>query len=390
MINGVQPPPPNPLRCAPLVCTASATLDSIADAWDGLVPRDLPHLRSGFLRSARRGGMGQGPTYLLAHQNDRLVAVALAYTVLIDTAAGAPPRVRRWIERVRRRAPRFLWRPMRICGPPVSNGECGVYFHPQLPAADRRQVLGRFATTVLRQAGFRQTVLFKDFDDATVAEYANALEVQGFFSVAPGPGTRLDLRWDSWDGYMGALRNKSRNQLRQHLRAAGELEFRLHDSFADLAPAAAALYGQVQARAEYSLETATPAFFDAVAQFDQAKLLVARHRATGEMVGMGLMLFGDTCAHGLYMGLDYAANERFHTYFNLVMHSLRAAIERGMRVCYLGPTAYEFKLRLGATPFALTAYMKHRLWPVHRLLRNSRGKTFPKRELPTFHVFHSP
>src|SRR5262249_35863939 len=155
-----------------------------------------------------------------------------------------------------------------------------------------------------------------------------------------------------------AMRKKYRGRVRHDLKLAEELEFSLLDSFADLAPTAAALYGKVLARAKYNLETATASFFTAVAECDQAKLLVARHRTSGEVVGAALMLVGDTCMHGLYIGLDYAANERFNTYFNLIERSVRIAIERRLRVVYLGPTSYDFKARLGAKPFELSAYMK--------------------------------
>src|SRR5262249_43997323 len=156
-----------------------------------------------------------------------------------DTVVGAPPRVRGWIEWIRRHFPRFLWRPMRICGPPVSNGECGICFDSQLPPSDRRTALRLIAKSVLRSAGFRQAVFFKDFTDEAVAEYASELETLGFFRVAPGPGTRLDLSWDSFDGYLGAMRKKYRGRVRHDLKLAEELEFSLLDSFADLAPTAA-------------------------------------------------------------------------------------------------------------------------------------------------------
>ena len=41
-------------------------ITQIAAPWDSFVPRDVPHLRSGFLRAVERAGMLQDMTYLVA------------------------------------------------------------------------------------------------------------------------------------------------------------------------------------------------------------------------------------------------------------------------------------------------------------------------------------
>src|SRR5262249_17811574 len=154
------------------------------------------------------------------------------------------------------------------------------------------------------------------------------LERLGFFSVDPGPGTRLVLRWSSFDAYMTAMRTKYRAQLRRDLKAGQDLEFSLLDSFAELAPRATALYLNVVGQAASTLTVAGEAFFAALSEFDQAKLLVARLRSTGEVVGINVLLFGDTCMQNVYVGFDYDLNKRLRIYFNLFEHSLRLALER--------------------------------------------------------------
>jgi predicted N-acyltransferase len=369
--------------------TRHSAIDSIAAAWDRLVPRDLPHLRAGFLRAVERGGMVRDPVYLLLTHQGRPAAAALAYTVLLDEARSAPPRLRRWVDWVRRCFPGFLYRPLRVCGSPISNAECGVYLDPELPADARREVFVRAARAVMRSSPRGQVVCFKDFSGEEVAGHASELEQLGFFPVDPGPGARLELPWSTFGDYLGAMRKRYRRRIQADLRAGEELDFCLLDSFADLAPTAAALYAQVLARATGNLETATERFFAAVSDYDQARLLVARRRRTGEVVGVNLLLFGDGCMHNTYIGFDYAQNERFHTYFNLVHHSLRLALERNCRVCYLGPGSQEFKARLGATPQAVTAYMRHPCPPVHSLLRSRRHKLFPACAAVTHDIFHA-
>jgi hypothetical protein len=67
-------------------------------------------------------------------------------------------------------------------------------------------------------------------------------------------------------------------------------------------------------------------------------------------------------------------------YFNLFEQSLRAAIDRMCRLAYFGQTSYDFKACLGANPFPLTAYMKHRIGYVHKMLQANKDRMFPKME----------
>jgi hypothetical protein len=389
MQPGNPPSPQAPAAPLPLTCAHHPAIEPIAATWDALVPKDVPHLRSGFLKAAERGGMIQAPDYLLVSRDGRPAAAAVAYTLSVDAATLPLPGPPSWVGRIRRLVPGSLLRPHRICGSPISNGESGVYFDPQLSPDLRRPVLARIVQEVTRSSRLNHTLFFKDFGSEEVTGFANELEKLGFFSVDPGPGTRLVLRWSSFDEYMTAMRTKYRAQLRKDLKAGQDLEFSLLDSFAELAPRATALYLNVVAQAALTMQVASETFFATLSDFDQAKLLVARLRPTGEVVGINVLLFGDTCMQNVYIGFDYELNKRCRIYFNLFEYSLRLALERNCKVATFGQTSYDFKARLGANPFPLTAYMKHRLWPIHHLLRSSRDKIFPKTEEVVSHdIFH--
>jgi hypothetical protein len=138
--------------------TKHMSIDDVAHRWDQLVPRDLPHLRAGFIRAAERGGMLKRPSYLLVDRGDRLVAVALAFTVVMDSSVSSSPRARKWIDLVRKVYPNFLWRAMRVSGPPVSNGECGFYVDNNLPPDERRHVFRQLMSAVIDSAGRNQLI----------------------------------------------------------------------------------------------------------------------------------------------------------------------------------------------------------------------------------------
>ena len=384
-MDGTRPQAP---PAGEIVCVRRRAIDAVAADWDRFVPRDVPHLRAGFLKAVERGGVVNKPAYLLAYRAGRPVGAAVVYSLLLDTTMPAPPHIRRFISRIRERAPGFLRSSMLICGSPISNAESGMWLDPELRSEDRRQVFACLARAVLQMARTDQAIFFKEFTDEQVSDHASRLDELGFFSAPSWAGTRLEIAWPSFDAYLTGLRKRYRSLIRKDLKAAEGLELSLLDDFADLAPTASALYERVYGQAAFALERANAEFFAAVSEFDQAGLLVARERSSGEVLGINLLLFGDTCMHNLFIGFDYERNEHFHTYFNLVEESLRLAIERGCKVCYFGQDSYEFKARLGAKPFRLTAYMKHRLWPVHFMLRASRNVFFPPNEPVTHDVFH--
>ncbi|MGE0609666.1 MAG: GNAT family N-acetyltransferase [Pirellulales bacterium] len=364
-------------------------IEPIAAQWDAFVPRDVPHLRSGFVRAVERAGMLQDITYLIATRQGAVAGVAVAYTLPLDTVASAPPAVRKVVEKVRSVLPKFLWKPMRICGSPISNADSGVHIAADLPPADQRAVFRKLAEEIVHSGGMDKTYFFKEFDPPSVEAFANELEQEGFFANDPWSGTRLDIVWPTFDDYLAALRKKYRKRIRQEIDLAKSIDLQVLDSFAEVAPEVARLYDQVFARADFVLERANAEFFAAVSDFDQSRLTVARDRETGELLGANLLLFGDTVMHNLYIGFDYAKNEKFHTYFNLVIHSLKTAIERGIKVGFFGQDSYEFKARLGARPFPLAAYMKHRLWPVHAMLKANKDVFFPPNEPVTHDVFQA-
>src|SRR5947209_4382912 len=175
MTTGAAPAGHGPSLESRLTCKHHPAIDPIAAAWDRFVPRDLPHLRAGFLRAAERSGMIRKPDYLLLYQEERPVAAVVTYTLFIDAAKGASPRRQAWVNWVRKWYPGYSHRPLRVCGSPVGNSECGVHFDPALPVAARRPVFARVVEEVLRAGGMGPTYFFKEFPDEAVAEYAGEL-----------------------------------------------------------------------------------------------------------------------------------------------------------------------------------------------------------------------
>src|SRR5947209_11398795 len=101
MTTGAAPAGHGPSLESRLTCRHHPAIDPVAAEWDRFVPRDLPHLRAGFLRAAERSGMIRSPDYLLLARDGRTAAAAVTFTLLVDTARAAPPPRQAWVGWVR-------------------------------------------------------------------------------------------------------------------------------------------------------------------------------------------------------------------------------------------------------------------------------------------------
>src|SRR5208282_3129578 len=345
-------------------CRKARCIDAVEPAWDALVPADCHHLRAGFLRAAERGAVVQNPLYLLFYQSDEPVAAAYLYDIGMDLQGVMPVGWRTFFQPIHAVSAWALTVPLRVCGSPVSSGRSGVWMDPRLSAAERRDLIERIAAEMTASSRWHQLLLFKDFNQEEQTGYAAHLEDFGYFPAAMFPNMVLDVSWPDSAGYLAALRARYRNDLRNDLKAAEGLDWELCDSFAQLAGPAAALYENVLRRAEFKLETLTADFFAVLSDFPQARLLVARERPTGRVVGVNLLMFGSTTTMTTFVGVDYECNESYRLYFNLMERGLLLALDRGCKRYVLGQTSLDFKARLGGRPLPLTGYLRHRFWPV--------------------------
>jgi predicted N-acyltransferase len=350
-------------------CVTATSIRELSHDWDKVVPAGKPHLRADLLQAAEQSGMHRELNFVFLYRDKRPAAAAVTYTVPVDTTIVYPERVRKMVASVRQRRPQFLFRTMVICGSPISNAACGVSFAPDLTRDDRRAALTQLARHIFYKARRNQSICFRDFRDAEVEDFATAMEQVGFQRIGWPASTELELRWKSLDEYLAALKKRYRKRIRDDLKTSAPLKFELLDDFAELAPVAARLYANVLARAQFQLEILNEGFFAEISKVPAARLLVARDPQSNQVLGVNLLLFGDERMDNLYIGFDYEQNERYNIYFSLVEHSLRLAMERGMRSINLGQASYEFKARLGAKPFNLTAYIQHRSWLVNKWMR---------------------
>ncbi|MBV9467729.1 MAG: GNAT family N-acetyltransferase, partial [Abitibacteriaceae bacterium] len=344
-----------------------------AGEWDALVPRDEPQLRHEFLTAVERSGMGRQPTYITVRWRQRIVGVAVAYESDIDLLTLASPKLTRLANVIRKGfLKRLLILKSLSCGPVITNCRPNLYVAQDLTRETTQQVVTQLVQQLDQIAGGSLKVLF-EYKGASAEVYAPALEAAGYIQAASLPGTQLDIGWASFDEYVGAMRKFYRRAVKHDLAAGEGLEITIERDFSALAAEACALYENTLARAQVVLERLTPAFFAALGQCEQARLVTARHKVTGKLVGIELLLVGDTVLQDLYTGLDYSFNEAHNLYFNLVYPGIDLACRTGLKSVSTGQTSYTFKSRLGVQPYGLSIFIKHRNPVVQALISRCKS-----------------
>jgi predicted N-acyltransferase len=130
--------------------------------------------------------------------------------------------------------------------------------------------------------------------------------------------------------------------------------------FAPLAEQLAGLWRQVYDRAsECRREILHPVFFTRISEElgeDSAVLLLEQG---DRPLAFGLLLREEKQLLWPYCGLDYAANEKYELYFNLLYEIVHHAIRSGIRDIDMGITTLDAKKRVGAEVQPLHMFMRH-------------------------------
>ena len=157
-----------------------------------------------------------------------------------------------------------------------------------------------------------------------------------------GSGTRLEIEWADFEGYLAHLNKKRRYNIRRNRRLAeGQgLEIKLHPTVVDV-DRAMTLHRNVNARYKAPIE---PWMRGAFLHADMVDSIWLTAEVEGRIVGCELMLGDQDVWLVTGLGLDYRTD---YAYFLLGYADIECAIERKARILRWGSLAYEVKRRLG-------------------------------------------
>lgn len=358
--------------------------------WDRLVPSGAAGLRHGFLgawEQAELPGRVARPIVVPDAGGAELQAAAAGYHYDLDMASVSVPILPGALRLIRSVRPRFMRTHVYELGAPVARHDPllvaqGVAIPPVA------ETIVAAAVREAKTAGARMIVVQDSVPED--GPLAGALRSHGFDRVIALPTFVVEVRYESFDAYLQAMRSKYRRRTRSILQESGHLRPELIDDFAPLADELARLWRLVYDRAhETKREILCPAFFRAAAELDEVKALVL-WRKDGSIAIFGLLLEDGGYLHFLHTGFAEEAGRSEAAYFRLLLEIVRVAIGGRFKTADLGCTTAGPKLDIGAVPVPLTAWLRHRNpWLQKLFVTGGNGKFAPAPALPR-RVFAAP
>jgi predicted N-acyltransferase len=343
-----------------------ATISDIApQEWNAIVGRDRMICRHEYLEAVEQSGINDCRYfYPMVYDGARIVAHACVYFISTELDVFAQGALKRGIDWVR-----SLWREFLIlrsveCGTPVGLGST-ISFRE---GTNKVEALIRIVRETERLAGKRGVgvVLLRDFHDDELP-LCDCLRDFGYVRIQNLPTAHFQVRWNSFDGYLAAMRSdyrrKVNTRIRQFEESGGSIE-----SVASFTPhskcLARLLKNAYDHAVEYRREVLKPDFFQNIDQHLGERSSVLLARVHGEPAGFSLLLHDDETLTQLFCGLDYAYNEDHAVYFNMLYRIIGLGVTNGYRKIDFGITTLQPKMDIGATVVPLHMYMKD-LRPMH-------------------------
>ena len=306
---------------------------------------------------------------LFEDSSGNIRAIQPIFFVRQNLVEGMRGTVRRIVDLIRKKFPRFLTMRVLMVGCAAGAGELGAR-NPE----DEQFVAEALSTTLRKYArgNGASLVVLKDFP----ASYRSTLAIlskNGYARVPSMPMTRLALGFQDFDEYLQTLGYVSRKSLRRKFRKterAVKIDMEIVDDITPNIDAIYPLYLQVHERSPMKFETLTKEFFCRIAQVMPERARFFIWRQSDKIVAFSLCLICGDTVYDECLGLDYDVALDLHLYFYTMRDVIRWAIEQRLRYYCSGPLNYDPKLHLGHELAPLDLYVLHTrpfLNPIFRL-----------------------
>jgi predicted N-acyltransferase len=209
----------------------------------------------------------------------------------------------------------------------------------------------------------REKILFSSFlfvseFESNLSQYLSNYGYRKFFWASP---YYLNVRWRSFEDYLGSLEHGVRNRVKREMKCCRENGVTIEEitEFKGLAMTLSDLSSNLLAKYN-GTRIFNPSFFEILSDCAKgnAKVFVAKKK--NAVVGFSLCLRAGNTLDVFHCGFNYQLQEKSDfTYFNLVYYSpIRWAIQEGIRKIYYRLTADRVKLRRGCRSERIYSFVK--------------------------------
>ncbi len=271
---------------------------------------------------------------------------------------GIPGTLRRAVDAVRGKFPRFLTMRVLMVGCAAGEGHLGPVAEDSAWVAEAlHQVLPAVARS--QRASL---IVLKDFS-SRYRETLSAFSRNGFERVPSMPMTRLALQnFRNFDDYLAHLSYGTRKSLRRKFRKterSAQLSLEVTTDLTPYVDEAYPLYLAVHQRSPMKFEVLSKDYLAQLGQKMPDRVRFFLWRLEGHLVAFSICLVHDGTLYDEYLGLDYVHAHALSLYFYTIKDILSWAIEHQLAFYCSSPLNYDPKLHLGCELAPLDLYVRH-------------------------------
>jgi predicted N-acyltransferase len=344
------------VRSDPSVREVGTIEDLDPSDWDALVP-DNALCSHGWLRTVEETcDVALQPAYLVIEEARCLRAATWCYLLPATRTVLTVDDLMFGRARGGANALGLTFLPAVTCRP-IAGYEGHVLVHPAVDAASATFMRRALVNALEALASSEGTGLAFSCLTDREAGLLDLLAERGYRRTLQFPVSYLDVRWDSFSGYLEHVKSHSRRtagSIRNEINRARKTEV-IVERLRDPAPSETRLIDLASGHMRRTVGRPFPfraGFFTSLARNlgERAHVYIALKE--GDMTGFSLMLERGGVAHVVFIGLDPGRSKRDPTYFLLAYdRPIMDAIARGFSRIHFGEALYELKRRRGCSTF---------------------------------------
>jgi hypothetical protein len=323
-------------------------------------------------------------------ENDHAVHAIQPYFLLDqDLLAGLGGYVTKFVARIRRAWPRFMFARTMMVGCTAGEGHLDGDEASQLATAE---TLARSLPQLAREMSCAVVVL-KEFP-AKYRAPLQCLRDAGFARIPSMPMTTLNIGYKDFEDYLSHMlsprtRGKVRRKLREAERARPPITMSVVTDVTPLVDEIYPLYEKVFERSPLQFEKLTKGFICEIGQRMPDKVRFFIWRQDEKIIAFGLCtLQGESFSHD-YVGFDYAVAFELNLYYRVFHDVIGWAIANGYKRFYSGSLNYDPKWHLRQSLYPVDLYVRHTSGPINALLKRLLPLLEPTRSDPILPHFHN-
>lgn len=255
-----------------------------------------------------------------------------------------------------------------VCGNLLLTGEHGHAFLPNIDKKRSFEILSQ-GIDIARDALEKELnlsisiTLFKEYFENTIAHTAALRESGAYeFSVQPNMIFHLQPEWTTFEHYLSALASKYRVRAKRAFKKSTDLECR-ELTVADLEQYEEEmhlLYKAIANTAEFNAIYLQKGYFLNLKRHLQENCCIKGYFYNGELVGFLSALRNGHELEAHFLGLREEYNFSHQLYLNILYELVRIGIAWQVRSIVYARTAMEIKSSVGAEPYTMYNYLRHR------------------------------